>query len=67
MKPIHDRMPVILDPSSEEEWIDPRTSVDTLQTLLVPYISEKMEARPVGLWVNNPRNQGAKCLEPVSA
>jgi putative SOS response-associated peptidase YedK len=67
MKPIHERMPVILDPSREEGWIDTHTSVDTLRTLLVPYSSEKMEARPVGLWVNNPKNQGAKCLEPVSA
>ncbi len=67
MKPIHDRMPVILDPSSEEQWLDPRASADALRFLLVPYTSEGMEARPVGLWVNNPKHEGSKCLEPAGA
>jgi putative SOS response-associated peptidase YedK len=67
MQPIHERMPVILGPSSEEQWLDPQTSADALRSLLVPYSSEGMEARPVGLWVNNPRNDGPKCLEPASA
>jgi putative SOS response-associated peptidase YedK len=66
-QPIHERMPVILSPSSEELWLDPRVSADTLRSLLVPYISEEMEARPVGLWVNNPKNDGPKCLEQADA
>jgi putative SOS response-associated peptidase YedK len=67
MQPIHERMPVIFSPSSEEQWLDPRASGDALRSLLVPYSSEGMEARPVGLWVNNPKNDGPKCLEPASA
>jgi putative SOS response-associated peptidase YedK len=66
MQPIHDRMPLILGPSAEEQWLDPRSSTDALCSLLVPSSSEGMEARPVGLWVNNPKNDGPKCLEPVS-
>lgn len=67
MQPIHERMPVILGPSAEEQWLDPRASADALRSLVVPYSSEGMEARPVGLWVNNPKNDGPKCLERASA
>jgi putative SOS response-associated peptidase YedK len=67
MKPIHDRMPVILDPTTERQWLDPRASGDALQSLLVPCPAEWMEARPVSLWVNNPKNHGPKCIEPLSA
>jgi len=58
-------MPVILGPSSEEQWLDPRASADALRGLLVPYNSSGMEARPVSLWVNNPKNDGPRCLEPM--
>jgi putative SOS response-associated peptidase YedK len=67
MLPIHERMPVILWSSAEEQWLDPRANSNALRSLLVPYSSEGMEARPVGLWVNNPKNDGPKCLEPASS
>jgi putative SOS response-associated peptidase YedK len=67
MQPIHERMPVILGPAVEEQWLDPRVSPDALRSLLLPYTGDDMEARPVGLWVNNPKNDGPKCLEPASA
>ncbi len=67
MQPIHERMPVILGPSAEEQWLDPRASADALRSLLVPYNSEEMVAHPVGLFVNNPKNDGPKCLESASA
>jgi putative SOS response-associated peptidase YedK len=66
MQPIHERMPVILGPSAEEQWLDPRASTDSLRSLLVPYSRADMEARPVSLWVNNPKNEGPKCLEPAN-
>ncbi len=50
MQPIHERMPVILGPSAEEQWLDPRAPTDVPRSLLVPYSGEGMEARPVGLW-----------------
>jgi putative SOS response-associated peptidase YedK len=67
MQPIHDRIPVILGPPAEEQRLDRHASSDALRSLLVPYRSAGMEARPVGLWVNNPKNDGPKCLEPASA
>jgi putative SOS response-associated peptidase YedK len=56
-------MPVILDPASEEVWLDPRSSADGLRALFVPYASERMEAFPDSPWVSNVRHQGPKCLE----
>jgi hypothetical protein len=34
--------------------------------LLAPYTSEQMEALPVGLTVNNPKNDSPKYIEPAS-
>jgi putative SOS response-associated peptidase YedK len=67
MRPIHQRMPVILDPSAEGQWLDPRTSPDVLHSLLVSCPVEWMKSRPVGWTVNNPRNDSPKCIEPLSA
>jgi putative SOS response-associated peptidase YedK len=67
MQPIHERMPVILAPSAEEQWLDRLAFADVLRSLLLPYSNDGMEARPVVLWVNNPKNDGPKCLETASA
>ena len=34
---VHDRMPVILPPETEDSWLDPDTSNDALAALLGPY------------------------------
>lgn len=66
MKPIHDRMPVILNEKDEGMWLDPRLSdTDKLSTLLKPYPSDEMEAYKVSTIVNSPKNDSPKCIEPV--
>ena len=62
---VHDRMPVILDAADYDAWLDPEND-DTaeLQRLLEPYDHKQMSAKPVSTFVNNARNQGAKCIEP---
>jgi putative SOS response-associated peptidase YedK len=67
MRPIHDRMPVILNWAGEEQWPDPQSSTDDLRSLMVPFVSDQMEAYPVSTWVNNAKNQGPKCIEPLDA
>jgi putative SOS response-associated peptidase YedK len=67
MKPIHDRLPVILDTDGEVRWLDSRTTVDQLLALFVPYPGERLEAYPVSPWVNDPKHEGPKCLEPMGA
>jgi putative SOS response-associated peptidase YedK len=59
-------MPVIVGDDAFALWLDPTASADALRALFVPYASEGMEATPVGPWVSNARNEGPRCLEPMS-
>jgi putative SOS response-associated peptidase YedK len=65
MKPIHDRLPVILDPADWDTWLDPGTDLDTLQRLLVPAPAGDLEAYPVRTRVNNVRNDSPELLDPL--
>ena len=66
MKPIHDRMPVIIDPKDFELWLDTtQFRADSLRKLLQPYPSEKMTCYPVSPVVNSPENDLPGCLEPL--
>jgi putative SOS response-associated peptidase YedK len=66
MRPLHARMPVILDPRSYDRWLDNgRHEPEALRALLVPCPSEMLAALPVNSYVNNARNKGPKCLEPA--
>jgi putative SOS response-associated peptidase YedK len=67
MRPLHDRMPVILDSSADALWLDPRSPADALRVLFVPFASEGMEAYPVSPWVSDPKHEGRRCFEPVGA
>ena len=67
VRPIHDRMPVILPPSAYGAWLDPKTSdVPTVQALLTPYPAEKMIAYPVSTRVNNPAHDTPECVLPLA-
>ncbi len=65
MRPIHDRMPVILAEREYDVWLDPATEGGpALDKLLVPCDSRGMVAHPVGAWVNNPAHDDPRCIEP---
>ncbi len=65
MKPIHDRMPVILPAESWDTWLDAdNTDTNGLQALLGPSRETGFEAREVGTHVNSPRNDDPGCLAP---
>jgi len=60
LAPIHDRMPVVLDEESWDEWLDPANhDLDALGALLVPAPDDWVEAYPVSTRVNSPRNNDA--------
>lgn len=59
--PIHDRMPVILNPKDYDLWLDPVQKSEPLQQLLRPY-SEVITAYPVSTKVNKPTNNGSDCI-----
>ena len=66
LEPIHNRMPVILDPKDYDLWLDPDVQQpDKLLSLLRPYPAEPMTFYPVNLRVNNPKHDDPLCLEPL--
>jgi putative SOS response-associated peptidase YedK len=67
VRPVHDRMPVILAPEVYGRWLDPEVKKpELLQPLLHPFAADAMTAYPVSPVVNNPRNDSAKCIEPAA-
>lgn len=68
VRPVHDRMPVILDPADYELWLDPAVrEPEMLQPLLRPYDAAKMVTYPVSTLVNNPANDDPECITPLPA
>jgi putative SOS response-associated peptidase YedK len=66
LRPLHDRMPVILDQRDYARWLDPANAdPGVLQEMLRPYPPEQMTAVAVSPYVNNARNEGEKCLRAV--
>lgn len=64
---VHDRMPVILDEPARALWLDPEAEpARDLPAILAPSPPEELEAFPISLRVNNPRNDDAACLEPLA-
>jgi putative SOS response-associated peptidase YedK len=64
--PIHDRMPVILDPPDYARWLDPAVRVPAeVRPLLRPFPAAAMTAFPVTTAVNNPAFDDPACLTPA--
>ncbi len=64
--PYHQRMPLILPPTSYAAWLDPcERSPQELAQLLTPLSPEEMAAYPVSTAVNNAKVDAPICLEPV--
>lgn len=67
MKPLHNRMPVILSPADYDCWLDPRNNdTDSLQELLRPCDDDLLYAYEVDRIVSNARNDVPECLEPAA-
>jgi putative SOS response-associated peptidase YedK len=67
LRPVHDRMPVILHPEDYELWLDSDVrKLDLVKELLSPYPASEMMSYPVGSSINSPRNQGAELIEQVA-
>jgi putative SOS response-associated peptidase YedK len=66
-RPIHDRMPVILDPADYARWLDPAVTIPAeVRPLLRPFPAAAMTAFPVTTAVNNPVFDDPACLVPAS-
>jgi putative SOS response-associated peptidase YedK len=66
MREIHDRMPVILDRSDEEEWLDTEIhEQEALRKLLKPCPSSWLTSCEVSPLVNSPKNNTPEVLQPA--
>jgi len=63
MEPIHNRMPVILEPKDYDRWLDPGDPARPPVDLLRPYPAQRMKAWPVSSRVGNVRNNGPELLD----
>jgi len=67
VRPVHDRMPVILPKSVEDLWLDPAIEDHTrLWDLLQPYPADEMAAHLVSKLVYSVKNDSPECIEPVA-
>jgi putative SOS response-associated peptidase YedK len=63
---IHDRMPVMLNTLEERAaWLDERTPISALRSLLGPAPDALVSARRVSRAVSNARNEGPRLLDEI--
>lgn len=63
---VHNRMPVIVSPEHEEEWLaDSQPDAGQLREMLAPYPAEKMAIHPVSGLVNTPSVDDERVIRPA--
>jgi putative SOS response-associated peptidase YedK len=63
IQPIHNRMPVILHPEEEEQWLDAfQICFAKARSLLKPLPTELMDAHDVSTIVNSATYDGPECI-----
>ena len=66
VRPTHDRMPVLVDPSRFAAWLDPATDAAALRPWLASWPADEMVATPANPLVNNARNDAQGWLVAAS-
>lgn len=64
---LHDRMPVILAPDAEAQWLDTSTPPERMTEILAGLPARQTALAPVGPAVNDARYDGPECLAPPPA
>ena len=67
LRPVHDRMPVILHPEDYQAWLEGgERELALLRELLRPYPGEEMLGYAVSIAVNSPYKRGIELIEPAT-
>lgn len=64
MAPIHDRMPVIIEPADRARWLDPAATGESVADLLRPCADDALSGYDVSTRVNNVAHDDDACIEP---
>ena len=65
MKPIHDRIPVMLNGDQYQHWVHPKTPIDELKFLFKPTNFNGLAHYEVSTYVNKVANHDAQCLAHI--
>jgi len=65
LRPLHPRMPVILQPENFARWLDPDGEAESLNDLLVPAANDLLRVVPLGRAVNAARAEGPELIVPI--
>lgn len=65
MEPIHDRMPVIIQPGDYKAWMDSSTTMEEVRRLVAPFPDEEMRTWEISLLVNDPKTDDARVIAPI--
>lgn len=66
LEQIHGRMPLCLSTDEYADWLDPATPADVCRNLLAGNDGPTFAFHPVARAVNNPRNESADLIAPVT-
>ncbi|WP_236024816.1 SOS response-associated peptidase [Arenibaculum pallidiluteum] len=66
LRPLHDRMPVILGPEDRDAWLDPARAAEDALALVRPCPDDWLELYPVDPRVNSVRNEDEGCIRPLA-
>lgn len=67
VRPIHQRMPVIVDPQAYAPWLETEGGdLQAMRALLAPCPETWLSAWTVGIMVNDVRNDGPECVLPAA-
>jgi putative SOS response-associated peptidase YedK len=66
LKPLHDRMPVVIQPDAFDLWLDPNADTQMVSSLIAPAAEDFFEAYEVSGAVNRAANDGPALLTPAS-
>jgi hypothetical protein len=65
MKSLHERMPAIIAPTHYDPWLDARiTEKNEITRYLNSALSSQLVAYPVSPWVNTPKYDDERCVQP---
>lgn len=65
LAPIHNRMPVILEPQSHDLWLNDDSRSPELKNLLVPFPASEMTSHAVSYDVNHTKSDNENLVLPV--